>query len=248
MLEPPITNASLIPGVEAEYNRDAAPAHHHARRRSTQLPCSPKAHSEVHKRLPHLFGGNVPGVASAPADDESADRGSDDCRESDNDNPDRRSNLADDFLGRVNDYSRLIHAHTEYQLRRPSNGTLPSYRKTMHTFTLNQLNHHRSLHPDEHNGTLSAPSTSPAHSASPVLPLDLHAELNRLSLDEAPQGPVNSPVHGGGATAVLPGQGQEAMLSGIDFRKLRLGRRSVTEPVLPREGIAVVKARDFAAL
>ncbi|RMY68352.1 hypothetical protein D0863_07180 [Hortaea werneckii] len=64
------------------------------------------------------------------------------------------------FLGRVQSYSKAMHAHTTFQLGSLSRSTLPSYTKTMHAFTLNQLNHHFN------EGTTKSASNSPERGTS----------------------------------------------------------------------------------
>lgn len=97
----------------------------------------------------------------------------------------------------------------------------------MHAFTLNQLNDERRISRSETN--------SPQIAAKQVLlPAKVCNELEKLSLDELPHGPVNTPEHG---------VRRASEVQGIDFRKLK--RRSVTEPIT--RDFAMVKARDFAA-
>jgi len=210
----PPDNISLLIGAEAEQRR----------RRSTQLPLSPGV--EIHRRLTLVFGGTIPGTDDQE-DIESADEGEEAT-------PDDNEETGSGFLGRVNSYSRLMHAHTRSQLRRPTTGTLPSYRKTMHAFTMNQLNHQRAT---SHSET-SSPHTGAALSMPAV-------ELSKLTLDELPPGPSNTPAQGG--RVMLKGVlGGENQFHGIDFRKLR--RRSLTDPEVVRrkQTASDVSVRDFA--
>ncbi|TKA81373.1 hypothetical protein B0A55_02074 [Friedmanniomyces simplex] len=182
-----------------------------SRRSSSQLPLSP--YREVHNRLPRLFSGHVPGVRSR------ADAGDDDGSSSDNDEPGDGEN----FLGRVQSYSKLMHAHSEAQLRRPSISTLPSYARTMHAHTMNQLSHHHKL------ATQSA-TNSPQlgiGGRTMMLPRQVCTELSRLSMEEVPN-PSNTP---------------EVSHQGADARWVR--KRSVTEPV---SGVFAgsVTRKDFA--
>ena len=155
------------------------------RRRSCQIPVGP--HETVHRRLPHLFGGRVPGSSSNSSDDASDDE---------EDLEDRREN----FLGRVHSYSKLMHAHTSYQLSSLSTGTLPSYTKTMHAFTLNQLNHHRNVaHCKATQSAKNSPQLSTASlrgvaGQHVMLPSKVCTGLDKLTLDDAPHAPSNTPV------------------------------------------------------
>ena len=204
-LDPPADNISLLIGAQA--NRE--------RRRSAQL--SPTLHEPVHKRLPHLFAGG-----SEPANEaEHVNEDGDDHSEETEEEP------SPGFLGRVNSYSRLMHTHTKAQMKSPT-GTIPQYTRTMHAFTLNQLSHHHQKSKSE----TSSPHVGTRHA---LLPSKLCLELSKLSLDELPHGPSNTPEGD-------HGKPDEGIIEGIDFGKLR--RRSLTEPSL--RDFAVVKARDFA--
>lgn len=209
MLELPVDNISLIPGVEADYNRESG------RRRSTQLPISPG--DSVHRRLPLLFNGPNPGSRDGDAEERDADEENED----DEDTPEAEDESGkSNFLGRVGSYSRLMHAHTKYQLGDVRNHTLPSYMRTMHAFTMNQLNH------QQHTTTLNAMQNLRVGGKTVMLPASICSEMTKLGLDNAVPGP---PLN-------TPEIGQNEMV-GIDFRKLK--RRSNTEPI-------GIKTRDFA--
>ena len=205
MLDPPVDSVTLLIGAEADRER----------RRSSQI--STASHEQIHRRLPHLFSGHDPGVDTGKDHEDEDEDEDEDAEES-----------GPGFLGRVNNYRRHMHAHTKHQLDSPATGTLPRYKKTMHAFTLNQLNHHRNLSKSE----TSSPHLEVKRS---MLPSKMCNELSKLSLDELPHGPSNTPEKGEGMGDV----------QGIDFRKLR--RRSLTEPSVASD-FAVVKTRDFGAV
>lgn len=118
-----------------------------------------------------------------------------------------------------------MHAHTKSQLESPSNGTLPSYTRTMHAFTLNQMKHHETA--------IKSATNSPqlgARNRHAMLPLKVCSELGKLSLDELPHNPSNTPVYG-------------HRINPVRMQK----RRSVTEP-MPRDFAMSVQSRDFAAV
>ena len=133
------------------------------------------------------------------------------------------------FLGRVESYRRLMHAHTKSQLTSPATGTLPAYTRTMHAFTQNQLHDHRRSSKSE----TSSPHIGPKQV---VLPSKVRTELTKLSLDELPHGPSNTPEKGVHDVKV------EDLTSG-EFPAGR--RRSLTEPSAVRD-FAVVKERELA--
>ncbi|EMC92771.1 hypothetical protein BAUCODRAFT_125747 [Baudoinia panamericana UAMH 10762] len=197
---------SLPPGTDIDIRLG------HSRRRSTQLP--PSQHDHVHRRLPRLFSGHIPG-SNEDGGDESSDDGS----------QSEAIELRDNFLGRVHSYSKLMHNHTRLQLESPTGGTLPSYTKTMHAFTLNQLNHHRVTTTTK---SLTASPWLGSESRQSALPSNVCLCLSKLSLGEVPRGPSNTPEHG--------------LKS---FEGLMVNRRSVTEPA-PRGFAVVVQTRDFA--
>ncbi|KAK0925378.1 hypothetical protein LTR29_012202 [Friedmanniomyces endolithicus] len=179
----------------------------------TQPPPSP--HREVHNFLTRLFSSSGPSVPSrAKADD-------DECSTSDSDETEGEKN----FLGRVQSYSKLMHTHTEAQLRRPSTSTLPSYARTMHEHTMNQMNQHHKL------ATQSAATTAQLGTGRGAVMLlrQVCTELSRMTLDEVPN-PSNTP---------------DLSQRGADAPWVK--RRSVTEPI-PREFAVSVARKDFAVL
>ena len=198
----------------------------HARRRSTQLPPSP--HDSLHRRLPSFFSGLVP--RSGPnSENVSPDRGSSEDESELADETEDPDEPQANFLGRVHSYSKLMHAHTKSQLASPTTGTLPSYTRTMHAFTLNQLNHQRTVTKSATN----SPQLAATGSRNIILPRRICAELGKLSPDELPHNPSNTPEQGG----QLARRSAEAQ---------RLRKRSLTEPV-PRDfAVASVARKDFA--
>ncbi|RMY39187.1 hypothetical protein D0866_02094 [Hortaea werneckii] len=174
---------------------------------------------------------------SDPETDSDDDYSDDEGEDSSDEIADRRRN----FLGRVQSYSKAMHAHTTFQLGSLSRGTLPSYTKTMHAFTLNQLNHHFN------EGTTKSASNSPERGPSKprgtmllgpggrtvMLTHKVWSDLSKLGLDEAPRGPSNSPVR----------RCSPHFRPGVDTGHLR--RRSLTDPV-PRGYAVGVDMRDFA--
>ncbi|KAK0917937.1 hypothetical protein LTR91_012407 [Friedmanniomyces endolithicus] len=181
---------------------------------STQPPPSP--YREVHNFLTRLFSSSGPSVPSrAKADD-------DESSSSESDEPEGGEN----FLGRVQSYSKLMHMHTEAQLRKPSTSTLPSYARTMHAHTMNQLSHHHKL------ATQSAATTPQLATGrgAVMLPGQVCTELHKLSLNEVPPNPSNTPD-----------------LSQRDADMPWMKRRSVTGPI-PWEFAMSVARKDFAAL
>ncbi|KAK4547536.1 hypothetical protein LTR36_000493 [Oleoguttula mirabilis] len=141
------------------------------RRRSMQL--TPGQHDKVHRRLPYLFIGSVPGsVVPDDAEDDGSDDEQDIAEE-----VERREN----FLGRAQSYAKLMHAHTKYQLGSPATRTLPGYTRTMHAFTLDQLSHHRTTSVSER----SSPQLGMG-GRNLLLPSKICTELEKLSLDDPP--------------------------------------------------------------
>ncbi|KAK3679392.1 hypothetical protein LTR78_000953 [Recurvomyces mirabilis] len=202
MLETP------APGAEVGY----ASTPSDGRRQSTQIPSSP--YHSVYRQLPHLFSGFCPGNGT---DDE--DQISDDDEEPSPESLAPREN----FLGRVQSYSKLMHAHTQSQLASPSVGTLLSYAKSMHAFTLNQLNHSQTTTQSARN----SPQLGPGGRRM-VLRRHICEGLKRLNLGETPN-PANTPVHGH---------------SHWHAERRRMGAsRSLTEPV--DFGVPVTR-KDFA--
>ncbi len=129
------------------------------------------------------------------------------------------------FLGRVNSYRQLMHAHTKAQLDSSGTGTIPTYTKTMHAHTLTQLHEYRRTSRSE----ASTPLPASRHA---MVPAKIFHALSKLSIGEAAQAPVNTPEH--------IALSHEPLL-GIDFGKLR--RRSLTTPYAARD-FAVVESRD----
>lgn len=200
----------------------------HSRRRSTQLPPSP--HDSVHRRLPSFFSGLVPRSGS------NSENVSPDAKSSDEeDEPGEDTEDADEppanFLGRVYSYSKLMHAHTRSQLASPTTGTLPSYTRTMHTFTLNQLNHQKIMT----KSTTNSPQLAVPGGRNIMFPRRLCAALGKLSLDELPHNPSNTPEQGG----QLPRRYAEAQ---------RMRKRSLTEPVPRNFAVSRVARKDFAVV
>ena len=208
-LDPLADSISLLIGAEADRGR----------RGSSQIPLNPS--DQAHKRLPQLFSGSAPRTGSSGADE---NKDEDDSKDEPGEDEEE---TGPGFLGRVNNYNRLMQAHTKHQIASPASRALPSYSKTMHAFTLNQLNSSRRS---------SRSETSSPHigaKGAVVLPSKVRGKLTKLDLDELPHGPVNTPEQ-------TPREGD---VQGIDFRKLK--RRSITEPVVTRD-FAAVKCRDFA--
>ena len=172
-------------------------------------------HKPVHQKLPSLLGCSRLAGSETDSDDGMSDVSTADEIE-------REEN----FLGRVQSYSKLMHAHTKSQLDSPATGTLPSYTKTMHAFTLNQLNHHGDLPKSKRSISQLGVGDRIVH-----LPLEACTQLSKLSLEEVPAAPVNTP---------------EPMAAGethcLDFRETK--RRSMTEPI-PRDFAMASKSRDF---
>jgi hypothetical protein len=119
----------------------------HHRRRTTQIPASTE--TETHQRLPRLFSSSgyspratKPSNNSEPEDhsDNSSPLSSDD----DSERLNRHSTGSSFLASAAKTYSRAIYAHTTSQIPTiptPGPPTLPNYTRTMHAFTLNQLNH-----------------------------------------------------------------------------------------------------------
>ena len=199
MLNPPADSVTLLASSETDKER----------RRTPQI--STVSEKQVHRQQPHLFSGGPPALDSTREDDCE----NDDIEES-----------GSGFLGRMTSYRRLMLAHTQNQMNSPSNGTLPSYSKTMHHFTLNQLKH-------QHQLSRSEASSPHIGTKLSVMPSKMSKELSKLSLDEMPPRPSNTPENGHRIEDV----------EGIDFRKLK--RRCVTAPTVARD-FAAVRSRDFA--
>ena len=205
MPETPPDNVSLLIGAEADRER----------RRSSQISNTPP--EQVHRRLPRLFSGQV-----TPESEDELTNFDQDKDES------RVEAESPGFLGRVDSYKRLMHAHTKTQMKSPTTGTVPSYKKTMRAFTLNQLQRHR-------RASKSKTSSPQIGERQVIPPTKLRIELLKLSEDEHPHGPSNTPERD---------DDKVEDVQGIDFRKLR--RRSLTDPTVSRDFVEV-KSRDFAA-
>lgn len=192
-----------------------------------------QAHYDVHRRLPSLCSDRVPGTQDSDSPGSDATSIPDEVLGgSGEEHPDavaQRERQAN-FLGRVDSYSRLMHAHTRFQLGGPTINTLPSYSRTMHAHTLNQLHAHGS---DTETVTLA--QAEPTALLSRQIP----TTLARLHLEEPPA-PNNTPVTGtvivpglsGTSSGLLGGLSGEWTQSGLDMGKLR--KRSTTDPV-PRD-------------
>ncbi|KAK5137459.1 hypothetical protein LTR08_008437 [Meristemomyces frigidus] len=183
------------------------------RRRTTQLPLGP--YEAVHRKLPSLFSCQM--SASPEGDDDGSQDGT---------SPDENERQ-ENFLDRVHSYSKLMHAHTKCQLGSPATGTLPSYTKAMHAFTLSQLNQHKDVSKSERSSPQLGASGRHIH-----LPVKVCMELSKLSLDEVPAAPSNTPE---------PGETRD--MHGTHLRKMK--RRSLTEPI-PRDFVLASKCRGFA--
>lgn len=116
-----------------------------------------------------------------------------------------------------------MHAHTQSQLSSPTTGTIPSYTRTMHAHTLNQLIIHRRSSKSE--------TSSPVGEHHALIPQKLSHELTRLRLDEEVPAPYNTPE--------VKVEVQNDTVYGSTMRK-----RSVTMPIVVTTGL--LKARDFA--
>ena len=218
----PADSVSLLIGAEAD----------RAQRLSAQSYAS--SHDRVHKRFPLLFTEQISRPNNPNQNEEDGEE-----RDSPHGLQAYEAHHAESsagFLGRVNSYNRLMHAHTKYQMDMPASGTLPSYSKTMRDFTLRQLDQHR-LHS---RSETSSPHTEVKLAVRladrcPVNPAKMIHELGELRLEELPSTPVKSPE----STIAR----KQRDLLGIDFRKLK--RRSITEPYVARDS-TTVKYRDFA--
>lgn len=146
------------------------------------------------------------------------------------------------FLRRAHDYAHTMHTHTRLQLGAPATDTLPSYTKTMHAFTLNQLDH--TFDDDRRGRTTTAtrsamqgPHFLGAATAKPretvamaresraaTLPHKVCADLSNLSLDET----LTKPADSSGRHGEVPAE----VVLGIDMSKLR--KPSLTDPI-PRD-------------
>lgn len=199
----------------------------HHRRRSTQVLTSGTHH--IHDRLPRLFSGHSP--AGIKHEDESTPNKEEEPLSSDEDEEclQRHSTGSSFLASAARTYSRAMYAHTTSQIASPGTSTLPSYNRTMHAFTLNQLNHMDntgSHNPDSlrkrsgeqqkmaegpnsvHKAHIPAASPialkMPPAQNSPQDPTRSLATLKQMSLDEEPCGPSNTPEPAGVALAPAP--------------------------------------------
>lgn len=199
--------------------------HHH--RRSTQVPVS--GTQQIHNRLPRLFSGHSP--AAIKREDDSAPNEEEEPISSDEDEEclQRHSTCSSFLASAARTYSRAMYAHTTSQIASPGTSTLPSYNRTMHAFTLNQLNHMDNTgshnpdslrkRSDEQQKIAQGPNnTHKSHipAASPLAlklppaqngsqdPTRSLATLKQMSLDEEPCGPSNTPEPAGVALAPAP--------------------------------------------
>lgn len=139
----------------SEYNED--------RRAGSQLSVSSRDSASA--RLRQIFSNLVPDVTE----------------EQENHGDGRRDSL----LLRVHGYSRVMHAHTKWQMDFFSINSIPSYQRTMHAFTLNQFNHHRNS-----SSTKSETSSPHIEAQQAMLPSLVCADP---TIDGAPAPPCNSP-------------------------------------------------------
>jgi hypothetical protein len=92
----------------------------------------------MHNRLPRLFSGHSP--ASKHSDDSGPEE--EPLSSEDDEECLQRHSTGSSFLASAaRTYSRAMYAHTTSQIASPATSTLPNYNRTMHAFTLNQLNH-----------------------------------------------------------------------------------------------------------
>lgn len=168
-----------------------------------------------------------------------------------------------------------MYAHTTLQITSPDTGTLPGYNRTMHAFTLNQLNHMDNtgshnperLRKQQNMKTAQGPnSTHKAHipAASPLalkLPPAQNgsqdgtrslAALSQMSLDEEPCGPSNTPEPA--VTALAPAPTSMPSVSSAELlsqgRELEAKFNGLMAGVGVENVVGGLKseARDFAAV
>lgn len=194
-LDPPADSFSLLLGAEADRARW---------QRGSTLPTPPASQPATsrHTSAETFIADNVQGTT--PPRSEPADH---------------NEESSADFLGRVNSYSRIMRAYAQNQLQCPLTGTVPSYRRTMHDFTLKQLNHYQ-------RSSKSASSSPVVHAKRIALPCRLAGELADLAPVEIPRAPMNTPDGKQSYSSTNPRR-TLGDVQGIDFRKLK---RSVTEP------------------
>lgn len=188
----------------------------HHRRRTTQIP-SQGAHS-IHDRLPRLFSGHSPAANkfsddSAAIESSSSGDDNDDDDHRDSNNPQRHSTGSSFLASAARTYSRAMYAHTTSQISSPGTGTLPSYNRIMHDFTLNQLNHmdntgsHNPANlkkrdeqqkQDQEQPQKTLPIPIPPAPTSSHIPLTSTSNLklppSSTLKEEEPCGPSNTPV------------------------------------------------------
>jgi hypothetical protein len=210
----------------------------HHRRRTTQIPAS----SETHHRLPRPFSstGYSPRATGSSNDEEPEDHSDNESPlSSDNDSErlQRHSTSSSFLVSAANTYSRAMYANTTSQIPTPGTTTLPNYTRTMHAFTLNQLNHmhntgsHNPLTRREQQRQKKAAegpnNTHKSHiqASSPLAfklppsqtglkyPSRSLATINQMSLDEEPCGPSNTPEPAGLALAPAPTSKPEPSLA-----------------------------------
>lgn len=193
------------------------------RRRSSQISIPDDGREPIHERLPRVFSGRAP----SNNDDSGEDEAGADADSQDEDSEEQ----APGFLGRVTSYHSLMHAHTRSQMKSPANGTLPAYTKTMRAFTMNQLSHYRQTCKSETNSPQLGPK-------QPALPSKVGKELTKLSLNEVPALPVNTPER----------DIEEDKIEDVLHADYPAGRRrSLTEPTAVRD-FAVVKERELGGV
>ena len=211
----------------------------HHRRRSTQVPVS--GPHNMHNRLPRLFSGH------SPASKHSDDSGTEEPLSSEDDEEclQRHSTGSSFLAAAARTYSRAMYAHTTSQIASPDTSTLPNYNRTMHAFTLNQLNHMDNT--GSHNPASLKKRSEQQKKSQPVKiaqgPNSMHrshipaasplalkmppsqngsqclsrslATLNQMSLDEDPCGPSNTPEPA--AVALSPALTSTPSLSSADL-------------------------------
>lgn len=136
--------------------------------RRTSLAFSTSSQHEAPDRMRRILSSLVP-----------------DANESDQGvNPRRRSSV----LARVHSCSHLMHEHTRWQRASLPMSTVPDYQKTMHAWTLSQLNSRCSA------SKVRSETSSPHLSAQQaMLPSMVCADITQLTIDKAPVPPCNSP-------------------------------------------------------
>lgn len=110
----------------------------HHRRRTTQIPA--QGTHTIYDRLPRLFSGHSP-AANKYSDDAAQEEEEPLSSDEDEERLNRHSTGSSFLASAARTYSRAMYAHTTSQISSPGTSTLPNYNRTMHAFTLNQLNH-----------------------------------------------------------------------------------------------------------